>query len=298
MKKRILVVIIAAVAACIGMFAALNHFETTPSGIAGKTVQKMQALQSVTGELTVDYDGTISYMGISGEIGINADLEVQMLTGENLKSHETGTVTVSALGFSYPVALENYALQEGDGFTSYTNLQKGKWLRHQQTGTESETTESFDSTKFVFGMIQKIMQGEIKAEASKETEMLGDQEVRRMDIAISGPALQELVKSVAESGKFDLPADLDLSESSADITVYVDAKSGRPAEFRFDCTALGNVLIKHMTGNQDWDGEAKAFILTFHFDEFDTLDSMEVPAHVKENAIDVDHLNILDGILG
>ena len=44
MKKRILVVIIAAVAACIGMFAALNHFETTPSGIAGKTVQKISPI--------------------------------------------------------------------------------------------------------------------------------------------------------------------------------------------------------------------------------------------------------------
>ena len=91
MKKRILVIVIAAVAACIGMFTALNHVSSTPPVIAGKTVSKMQALQSVTGELTVDYDGTISYMGIGGEIGINADLEVQMLTGENLKSHETGT---------------------------------------------------------------------------------------------------------------------------------------------------------------------------------------------------------------
>ena len=196
------------------MFTALNHVSSTPPVIAGKTVSKMQALQSVTGELTVDYDGTISYMGIGVDIGVDADLEVQILTGEHMRSHETGTVTIEALGFSYPVALENYALQEEDGFTSYINLQKGKWLRHHGTGTESEKTESFDSTKFVFGMIQKIMQGEIKAEASKETEMLGDQEVRRMDIAISGPALQELVKSVAESGKFDLPADLDLSESS------------------------------------------------------------------------------------
>ena len=74
-------------------------------------------------------------------------------------------------------------------------------------------------------------------------------------------------------------------------------KTGDPAEFRFDCTALGNVMMKRMTGNQDWDGEAKSFTLTFRFNEFDTLESLEVPAHITENAIDVENLNILDGIL-
>ena len=56
-------------------------------------------------------------------------------------------------------------------------------------------------------------------------------------------------------------------------------------------------MMKRMTGNQDWDGEAKSFTLTFRFNEFDTLESLEVPAHITENAIDVENLNILDGIL-
>ena len=297
MKKGVIAAIIAAAAVIIGALAAYNHFNSTPPGVAGKTVSKMQKLNSVTGELIADYDGTISYMGIGVDIGVDADLEVQILTGEHMRSHETGTVTIEALGFSYPVALENYALQEEDGFTSYINLQKGKWLRHHGTGTESEKTESFDSTKFVLGMIQKIMRGEIKAETSKETEMLGDREVRRMDVHFSGPALQNLVTSASEYGEFERPEDLDLTEASADITVFVDKKTGDPAEFRFDCTALGNVMMKRMTGNQDWDGEAKSFTLTFRFNEFDTLESLEVPAHITENAIDVENLNILDGIL-
>ena len=149
MKKGVIAAIIAAAAVIIGALAAYNHFNSTPPGMTGKAVSKMQKLNSVTGELIADYDGTISYMGIGVDIGVDADLEVQILTGEHMRSHETGTVTIEALGFSYPVALENYALQEEDGFTSYINLQKGKWLRHHGTGTESEKTESFDSTKFV-----------------------------------------------------------------------------------------------------------------------------------------------------
>ena len=298
MIKRILVIIIAAVAACIGMFAALNHINSTPPVIAGKTVNTIKELKSVTGELILDYDGAISYMGIGADIGIDADLEVQMLTGANMRSHETGTVTVAALGFSYPVALENYALQEEDGLTTYTNLQKGKWLRLRGAGVDGANAESLDGTKFVMGMLQMIVKGEIKAEASKETEMLGDKEVRRMDVSVSGPALQNLVQEIAASGKFELPQNLDLTESSADLTIFVDEASGRPAEFRFDCTALGNALIKQLIGNQNWNGEAKSFTMTFRFDEFDTLESLEIPEHVTENAIDVENLNILDGILG
>ena len=298
MKKGVIAAIVVAALAVIGILAAYNHFNSTPPGIAGKTVSKMQKLRSVTGELSADYDGTLSYLGFGVDIGVDAELDVEMLMGENMRSHENGTVTISALNLSYPVPLENYVQQDGDVLTTYTNLHNSKWIRHQQTDTESEEqVESFDSTKFVFGLIQKIMNGEIKADAAKETEMLGDQEVRRMDVHLSGPALQDLVVSAAEYGKFELPEDLDLTEASADITVFVDKKTGDPAEFRFDCTALGNVMMKRMTGDQAFDGDTRSFILTFRFKEFDTLETLEVPSDVVDNAVDSENLNIMDGIL-
>ena len=60
MKKGVIAAIIAAAAVIIGALAAYNHFNSTPPGVAGKTVSKMQKLNSVTGELIADYDGTIS----------------------------------------------------------------------------------------------------------------------------------------------------------------------------------------------------------------------------------------------
>ena len=63
MKKGVIAAIIAAAAVIIGALAAYNHFNSTPPGVAGKTVSKMQKLNSVRGELIADYDGTISYMG-------------------------------------------------------------------------------------------------------------------------------------------------------------------------------------------------------------------------------------------
>lgn len=309
-KSRIIIPIVIALIAIGGIFM---YWRWTQSvlGVLSSMANSLADVTSSRTETTVDIDGSFKTEIYSDDIGIDLSVDTESLL-QNGISHSQGRFTLAPVPLLKEISLpfENYQQTDEKKSTSYTNINGTGWFKSEtifetqtseETGTtqESESTEDMDfklDSETVQGILQKIKEGEIKAERVEGTQMLGEQEVIRLDFSITGDLLGELIKALAESGggESELPEDFSLEGGDAGVTLYVAKDTRLPAKMVIDCTPLGNVLAQKFVSNEDVSLSANKCMLTVVFKEFNTVKELKIPQEVIDTAVESEGIDLLN----
>ena len=257
-------------------------------------------------DITIEYEGTIDFMGSDVEFTLNADCDFKGVT-------KTGTGYVSGkLGTKLPIVgelsipVEGYQQYQDDGMLTYTRFNKSEWLRSKVVPlqTSAEGIQFDLDYKVVLGILQKIAAGEIKTELAQETETLHGQEVYRMDIAIAGDLLNQILLTVskAQGENSAVPDNFDISDGDAAIVLYIYKESKLPAKLVIDCTALGRAVIRNLlknsnTGDSISTGTSR-FVITADITEYNTIDEITIPDEVVSSAVEPEQFNLLSIFMG
>ena len=132
------------------------------------------------------------------------------------------------------------------------------------------------------------------------TEMLGDKEVYKMEVTVSGDLLNEMIKAAAEAEGEDSEAlkDIDLTGADAGLVLYIIKDTKLPAKVSIDCTELGNVLMQKMSEDKSFTSKATKFEITMDNIEYDTIDELKIPDEVISSATDADSVNLFENVPG
>lgn len=310
--KRKIALLIAAVLFVL-CFAGCGLFAPTAVSLAKKTVENLGKASSVKAEVSMEYEGSVSYSMLTAPIGIKMDFDVEAVK-EPVVSHMAGKVDGSVYGFSIDVPVESYARQEDGEPVSYIKIGNGAWCRQEPENSASEdgTSEpdadeaageggtSLIDVKTGLALLQKIMSGEIKAELAGETETICDKEAYKLNIEIGGETLQQLLEAASEASAENavtLPEGLDLSGTAAYVELWIYKEEKLPAQIRIDCAALGNTVMQTLLKEEDFNGVTDKFELEAVFTEYNTIDSMEIPEEVLKEAEGSSSEGLFDGIL-
>ena len=263
-------------------------------------------MQSFDSDITIEYEGTIDFMGSDVEFTLNADCDFKGVT-------KTGTGYVSGkLGTKLPIVgelsipVEGYQQYMDDGMLTYTRFNRSDWLRSKVVPAQTSAEDvQFDlDYKIVLGIMQKIGSGEIKAELAEETETLHDREVYRMDISITGDLLNQILMAVSkmQGENSAVPDDFDISDGDAAIVLYIYKESKLPAKIVIDCTALGRAVIRNLL-KQNAAGESVStgtnrFVITADIPDYNTIDEITIPEEVVSSAVEAQQFDLLSIFMG
>ena len=305
-KKIIAAVLIAAVI----LISAAAYFifgKPTAIGLIRKSAGNLGKVSSMKAEVSAEYEGSVSYSilnsVLSAPVAVEMDFDTESVM-EPAVSHLDGVITGEILGISMDLPLESYVEEKDDKTISYVSVNRGNWIRHTQTpaqaedaGESGDTAPQFDGKAFL-GLIKKIIDGEIRAELSEETEMICGQEAYKIRVEVSGDLLQQLLEVISSgNGGAALPEDLDLTEADTDMDLYIYKKSKLPAKIRVGCAAIGNAVMQAFTNDDSFIGAATRFEITVLFTEYNTIDSLAVPEEVIMSAVDGDGQSLFHGII-
>jgi hypothetical protein len=238
----------------------------------------------------MDYDGTVSVMGIEADFTLQGDFDQEAAVDTGV-SHLKGSVgTKLPLIGDVSLPVESYQQVESSGITVYSSMDGTKWAKSYQENAESENDDQWKDLKMVMGILHLISSGEIKAELAQETEMIGEKEAYRMDITISGEFMMQLLKEVAQAqgDAADIPQDLDLTGADAEVVLYILKKEKLPARITIDCTALGNILTNKYINNDTISAKAQKFLITVDAIEYNTVNGLQIPEEVKASAVETE----------
>lgn len=307
--KKILTVVLAAAAAIaivVGGLALAGFFKLTPMKLARKSIKELAKVQSFDSDISIEYEGTIDFLGSDVEFTLNADCDLKGVTKTGT-GHVNGTLSTKLplLGeISIPV--EGYQQYLDDGMLTYTRFNQSDWLRSKvEPAQASAENARFDlDYKMVLGIMQKISSGEIKADLAEETETLHGQEVYRMDISITGDLLNQILMTVskAQGENSAVPDDFDISDGDAAIVLYTYKESKLPAKIVIDCTALGRAVIRNLLRNNA-SGESVStgtnrFVITADIRDYNTIDEITIPEEVVSSAVESQEFNLLSIFTG
>ena len=263
---------VAAVAAVVGVLALAGFFKLTPMRLAKRSLKELAKVQSFDSDITIEYEGTIDFMGSDVEFTLNADCDFKGVT-------KTGTGYVSGkLGTKLPIVgelsipVEGYQQYQDDGMLTYTRFNKSEWLRSKVVPlqTSAEGIQFDLDYKVVLGILQKIAAGEIKTELAQETETLHGQEVYRMDIAIAGDLLNQILLTV--------------SKAQGENSAVPD-------------NLIRNLLKNSNTGDSISTGTSR-FVITADITEYNTIDEITIPDEVVSSAVEPEQFNLLSIFMG
>ena len=286
-KSRIIAILLAAVMA-LASLTGCSLFKPTAVSITKKVMKNLETVKSVKGNIRADYEGPASVEGIEFNLALNADLQMETVKDSGV-SHVKGSVGTELPVFgeiSLPV--ESYMQTGDDEAVVYASMDGENWLKLENDEENEQKTEKLPDYKVMFGILQKIVSGDIKAVLAEETEMRGEREVYRMDINVSGELIGEILRAADDmSGEgSSISEDLDFTGADANIVLYVFKDEMLPAAATVDCTALGNLLIKDMLSENGVSVTTDKFVITVDDLEYNTIDELKIPEKVISSAAD------------
>ena len=290
-KSRISAIFLAAVVALTSL-TGCSLFKPTAVSITKKVMKNLETVKSVKGNIKANYEGPASIEGIEFDLALNADLEMEAVR-ESGVGHVKGSVgtKIPIIGeVSLPV--ESYMQNGEDEAVVYASMDGENWMKLQNDEEKEQETEQekekLQDYKVMFGILQKIVSGDIKAVLAEETEMRGGREVYRMDVNVSGELIGEILRAADDmSGEgSSILEDLDFTGADANIVLYVYKDEMLPAAATVDCTALGNLLIGDMLRENGVSVTADKFVITVDDLEYNTIDELKIPEKVISSAAD------------
>ena len=301
-KSRIIAIFLAAVMALVSL-TGCSLFKPTAVSITKKVMKNLETVKSVKGSIRADYEGPASIEGIEFNLALNADLEMEAVR-ESGVGHVKGSVgtKIPIIGeVSLPV--ESYMQNGEDEAVVYASMDGENWMKLQNDEEKEQEKEKLQDYKAMFGILQKIVSGDIKAVLAEETEMKGEREVYRMDVNVSGELIGEILRAADDmSGEgSSISEDLDFTGADANIVLYVYKDEMLPAAATVDCTALGNLLIGDMLKENGVSVTADKFVITVDDLEYNTIDELKIPEKVissAEDATDAQDPGLFDNAIG
>lgn len=308
-NKKVLVAVLAAVLITAAVFGGLwfaGFFKLTPMKLVRRSMKELAKVQSFDSDVRMEYEGSIAFMGKDVDFALNSDCNLKGVigTGTTYMNGTMGTKLPILGELSVPV--EGYQQYRDTGMVSYTRLGNSGWLLNevQQVQVPEEGVRFNLDYKVVLGIMQKISDGELKAELAEETEQLRGQEVYRMNISVTGDLLGEIVQALASSqgNNAAVPKDFDISDGDAEIELYIYKETRLPAKLVIDCTALGRAVIRNLLKNSAA-GESVStgtnrFVITADVLAYNTVDEITVPQEVILSAVKPQQFDLLSIFMG
>ena len=295
MKKTRMIAVVLAIAMLLGALTGCSLFKPTAMSLSKKTIENFAKVKSFQSNIKAEYAGAATISGMDVDLVMNADCDLDAVISSGV-SRADGTVstTLPLIG-NVSIPFESYQQTGNDGVTAYTKIHNSQWIKTESKAQEEENPDRKFDIRIVLGVLQKISSGDIKAELAEETEMMGDREVYRMDVSISGELLGELIKAAAESEgeQSGIPENLNLTGADAEFVFYIFKDTSLPARIFCDCTELGNIMVQQ-AGTEEFSARADKFQITMQFNEYDTIDEIKIPDEVTREAVESEDLNIMD----
>ena len=220
------------------IFLAGCSLKPTALGVAKKAADKMSKVESLRGNVTIEYEGDISYGVLSGDIGITLDQDVESCSKTGV-THMNGTASASVMGMDAGIPVEIYLQGEEGKVTGYVSADGKNWISREQSVSTSEPNALLG-----LGIIKKILDKEIEAELLEEPETIGGKEAYVLHVTLRGEIVREIMRELLLSLGQDAAAadEADLTDVSVDAVMYVWKDTYQIAGIRMDCTAVDRVM--------------------------------------------------------
>ena len=214
---------------------------------------------------------------LSTEMNVEASMTCKA-TGEPVAAYTTGSVSVTVFDENNVQDVESYVVREDDKFVTYMNDGSETW-----TKSDSDVPEMNDL--YNLSMFEGVRDGQIEASLADSTETIGEQTVYRMDITLSGDAIEEYLGSSLEtmSSVFGDDYDSVLSDMTIPVAMYIAEGTNLPVRMEFDGTDLGNKIMSYVQSFITVN--VSAFKVSSEYKSFNEIPEITVPEDVIANAV-------------
>ena len=214
---------------------------------------------------------------LSTEMNVEASMTCKA-TGEPVAAYTTGSVDVTVFDENNVQDVESYVVREDDKFVTYMNDGSETW-----TKSDSDVPEMDDL--YNLSMFEGVRDGQIEASLADSTETIGEQTVYRMDITLSGDAIEEYLGSSLEtmSSVFGDDYDSVLSDMTIPVAMYIAEGTNLPVRMEFDGTELGNKIMSYVQSFITV--SVSAFKVSSEYKSFNEIPEITVPEDVIANAV-------------
>ena len=222
-------------------------------------------------------DESESAEDLSTEMNVEASMTCKA-TGDPVAAYTTGSVAVTVFDEENVQDVESYVVREDDKFVTYMNDGTETW-----TKSDSDVPEMDDL--YNLSMFEGVRDGQIEASLAEETETLGEQTVYRLDIKLSGDAIEEYLGSSLEtmSSVFGDDYDSVLSDMTIPVAMYIAEGTNLPVRMEFDGTELGNKIMSYVQSFITV--SVSAFKVSSEYKSFNEIPEIVVPEDVIANAV-------------
>ena len=237
------------------------------------SVINMTAVMSMGDMMSEDESGE----DLSTEMNVEASMTCKA-TGEPVAAYTTGSVSVTVFDENNVQDVESYIVREDDKFVTYMNDGSETW-----TKSDSDVPEMDDL--YNRSMFEAVRDGQIEASLADSTETIGEQTVYRMDITLSGDAIEEYLGSSLEtmSSVFGDDYDSVLSDMTIPVAMYIAEGTNLPVRMEFDGTELGNKIMSYVQSFITVN--VSEFKVSSEYKSFNEIPEITVPEDVIANAV-------------
>ena len=237
------------------------------------SVINMTAVMSMGDMMSEDESGE----DLSTEMNVEASMTCKA-TGGPVAAYTTGSVSVTVFDENNVQDVESYVVREDDKFVTYMNDGSETW-----TKSDSDVPEMDDL--YNLSMFEGVRDGQIEASLADSTETIGEQTVYRMDITLSGDAIEEYLGSSLEtmSSVFGDDYDSVLSDMTIPVAMYIAEGTNLPVRMEFDGTELGNKIMSYVQSFITVN--VSEFKVSSEYKSFNEIPEITVPEDVIANAV-------------
>ena len=228
----------------------------TAASLLETMIRQLWGQQSAEFTIQANFDGAVDSAG--GDIKIDAKLEGEFLS--TIRLHLNGSANMNMMGMDMELPLELYLIREGDQMLMCMGMM-GQWTTQTIPMGSLDLDQALSSvpdftvdeqTASVFALQDK-------------TELIGERECYRLDLAVDPSVVGQMAGGVADVG--------DTSALDYSVSLFVDAETALPV--RLSVGVNGPVTSEQFTLN--------AFALQLDFTSYNTVESIEIPAEVLAN---------------
>ena len=255
--------------------------------LAGYVADALSKVTSMEYDSVIDMTAVMSMGDMMSEDESSEDLSTEMnveakmtckATGDPVAAYTTGSVDVTVFDEKNVQDVESYVIREDDKFVTYMNDGSETW-----TKSESDVPEMDDL--YNLSMYEAVRDGQIEATLAEDTETIGEQTVYRLDIRLSGDAIEEYLGNSLEtmSSVFGDDYDSILSDMTVPIAVYIAEGTNLPVRMEFDGTELGNKIMSYV---QSFIAvTVSSFKVSSDYKSFNEIPEIVIPEDVIANAV-------------
>lgn len=273
MKKERKILSLLLILCLVLSFAACGSKGMSDEEIMQKSVENMQALNSLTAESVVEM-----VFSAGGETMNMTTEMVQRMINEPLALEQTMTMTMGGEAEELQSAV--YLEADGDNLITYTQME-GKWYKTTQSGFEA--LKAYDST----GAMALYM------EAMENFKKVGTEKVAGVKTnKYEGVIPEEYFQSILEASGMDKQlglqgageetlANLFKGMGEMPITIWIDGEKLLPVKYDYDMSAMMKAIMSSMGMGEDElsiDKVTMSMIIT----GYDNVDEIVIPQEARD----------------